>query len=594
LAEGREPRDPAEVLLSAKEMQARSAVGRRMAEAQALLRELKGLAPGDAEGPVATRNATLREWAINEIGRAAQDWVRFGGDVRLILPPEALASSMGTLTSGTWPAAPAPPGTAPLGGGSAGSDSLASDGGVALGVITRTLKVDPALGRGIEGFPAEGADPVSADLTPREPFSPSQIKPLPPPAATPKVPRDASSSQIRIATEAKSAEVKALVDGVSPTRSKWSRTSGDELMRIDPNALAGLGDLVAEAPLPSPEQMDKVTVRKELDLLLAVTADTSIVRWTVLPQKVQRALVGYFACRARRIQDEEGAAVRAAGLEDKLDPVFSRLSAYSKRHQPGWVKGLSFGHTPERASWYEDGVAWWNELQRAFDLPDEPKKQPLSPEKLLQKVEKRVLDSPAPGEGVDSTPVLQAFREAVDGGLKADDPRLVRLAMPFIDALTAAGSAHKDIRKAVRRAQDADVEAAADLTGEVAAAAEIGPPPEWAWWPLVRGKRAVIVGGDRREEARKRLQDTFELSECEWVPLQHENQALRSLAASVTGGGVDLVLILRRFVPHMADEILIPACKAAGVPWVSVERGYGVERVRQGIERYLRLAAQPT
>lgn len=574
MADGREPRNPLEVLLSHREMQARSAVSRRMSEAQALLRDLRGPLAAETEpGPQGGRARSLKEWALTEVGRAAQDWVRFGGDVRLILPPESLAAASGGM-AGPAPdvspsISPPTPASEPVEPVAAPFADRNTDGGEAVREAPTGEKLPP-------GPPRVPLPPSLAAA-----LSASQGVRVSLPASPPSLPPPSLPTAERLSA----AEVKAMVQGFG--RPKWARDGEDSgHHHIDPAALAGLGDLLAEVPMPGAELMDKNSVRKELDLLLSATGDPSTARWVGLPSRIQRALVGFLACRARRVQDQEGAAVRAAGLEDKLDPVFSRLSAYSKRHQPGWVKGLSFGHTPDRGSWFEDAVHWQTELQRAVGVPED-KRPSISPERLLAKVEKAVAECPATGS--DATPVMDALRDALEGGVRPDDPRLTRLAQPYHDAMVGAGPGFKELRRAIRRVTDGEGESIDDPSLD--ATSETGPPVDWAWWPVVRGKRAVIVGGDRREDARKRLQEVFNLASLEWIPLQHENNTLRSLASSVAAGGIDLVLLLRRFVPHQADEILIPACKSAGVPWVSVERGYGVERVRQALERYLRAEA---
>ena len=62
---------------------------------------------------------------------------------------------------------------------------------------------------------------------------------------------------------------------------------------------------------------------------------------------------------------------------------------------------------------------------------------------------------------------------------------------------------------------------------------------------------------------------------------------LSQLAGDITGGKVDFVIVLRRFVGHDVDRVGLPAARTADVPWVSVERGFGVLQVRTAIERYL-------
>jgi CO/xanthine dehydrogenase FAD-binding subunit len=60
-----------------------------------------------------------------------------------------------------------------------------------------------------------------------------------------------------------------------------------------------------------------------------------------------------------------------------------------------------------------------------------------------------------------------------------------------------------------------------------------------------------------------------------------------SRGVRIAAGSVDLVVLLGRFMSHSIQDQVIPACKQAGIAWVVVERGYGVEQLRLAIERFL-------
>lgn len=49
-----------------------------------------------------------------------------------------------------------------------------------------------------------------------------------------------------------------------------------------------------------------------------------------------------------------------------------------------------------------------------------------------------------------------------------------------------------------------------------------------------------------------------------------------------------------RFVGHDADQVILPACKDAGVPFVPVQTGYGVAGVRCAIARLVRVGRGAT
>jgi hypothetical protein len=117
---------------------------------------------------------------------------------------------------------------------------------------------------------------------------------------------------------------------------------------------------------------------------------------------------------------------------------------------------------------------------------------------------------------------------------------------------------------------------------------ENDPPaiePSWPLWDRVRGRRAVLLGGEPREPARQRLHDTFEFGDLEWVPADNPRR-LDSLVERVSLEKVDLVLVLQNWIAHKVSNKLIDACKHSGVPWALVG-GYGVKAVRAGIERFL-------
>ena len=94
-----------------------------------------------------------------------------------------------------------------------------------------------------------------------------------------------------------------------------------------------------------------------------------------------------------------------------------------------------------------------------------------------------------------------------------------------------------------------------------------------------------MIGGDPRPERRDRLREVFEFEELEW--LETSPRLDEHLASRIRGGSVDFVILLHRFIRHRVSEKLVPICKILNVPWVGVDRGYGVESIRLSIERFL-------
>lgn len=108
-------------------------------------------------------------------------------------------------------------------------------------------------------------------------------------------------------------------------------------------------------------------------------------------------------------------------------------------------------------------------------------------------------------------------------------------------------------------------------------------PQDWPWWPLTRGKFAVMIGGEPREHARQRLQEVFGFIDLEWVPMDRA----QNLANRVDKRTVEMVILVRSLLGHRIDDIVLPACRRTATPWISVERGYGANQIRLAIERFL-------
>ena len=112
-------------------------------------------------------------------------------------------------------------------------------------------------------------------------------------------------------------------------------------------------------------------------------------------------------------------------------------------------------------------------------------------------------------------------------------------------------------------------------------------PEDWDWWGRTEGRRAVMLGGSPRETNRARLEQEFRFAELVWDPAEHKRNVLQRLRDRIRSGGVDLVIVLRRFVGHDTDDVVVRACKDSGTDWVHVEHGYGVNQVQAAVERFL-------
>ncbi len=379
--------------------------------------------------------------------------------------------------------------------------------------------------------------------------------PLAPPVREPREPREPSAVVVARPPSASGDALRSLAkhfEAGSQVKSEGIAANWEEM----------LAKVVADLGVPG-EDGDA-----ELLVLQNVVRDAD--RWRALPREVQRTLVGLITARLRRSQDEMGVS------GTRLDDTFSMLSAWSKREQPGWVNGLSRGHVPTRGSWTADAEAYAARLPRAEPPPAAKE----NIERQLSAVSAFATEfDTAPAEAMEAVAAQfrTLVRKAIEGGVRATDPRLVKLCAARVELFD--GPEFRYLRRALREeAEPADVD-----DDEKAPAL----PPDWAWWGRTRYRRGVLVGGDPRELNRERLERAFGFAELEWVGTEFKRNNLQTVRDRVRAGKLDIVIILGAFVGHDADEVILPAARECGVDWVHVDKGYGIVRVRRAIERFL-------
>jgi hypothetical protein len=302
----------------------------------------------------------------------------------------------------------------------------------------------------------------------------------------------------------------------------------------------------------------------------AVTCET----WIDYPAEVQRRLIGLITCRLRAVQ-------QAGPMDDEVESAFRSLTAFSARERPGFVHGLMRTHKPRSGNWSDDADVHWEWLSAL--LPDESEPAP-NEERLLAEVVRLAPEielAPEVARDAVRSQVLRAIRAALDGGVDSRNPRLVKLANPLVDHLD--GVAFRRLRRAIRDAVPTEESDDDPVEGLI--------PEDWRWWERTRDRQVVMVGGSPRPKARERLETAFEIADLQWFAAENRKSSLTTIRERVKAGKVDLVIILGRFVGHDADDVILPTCRETDTPWVHVDHGYGVSRVRRAIERFLEPSA---
>lgn len=310
-------------------------------------------------------------------------------------------------------------------------------------------------------------------------------------------------------------------------------------------------------------------VKDELAHLSVGTAMPRLDEWATFPKQVQKALVGMTVARSRHLQDETPTDLLPIELTGDLDRLFSTMTGYSKREQPGFVFGLQRHHHPMGLTWLADARRWWADL---VDFLPEP--SVLSPDRALSELRRRVQ------AGTEEEKVLGQVTIALEAGISPEDPRLVTIMDPFYEALRKEAK-FKHLRKAIRDARKDAEQSVEELENP-----EIELPEDWSCEGMVEGRHAAVVGGPLTEAARKRLTEVFRWAQVDWVDGDHP-RALENLAERARLGEVDQIVVLRRFVGDDADRVLVPVCQQARVPVADVRTGFGITAIRKALEAAL-------
>jgi hypothetical protein len=308
----------------------------------------------------------------------------------------------------------------------------------------------------------------------------------------------------------------------------------------------------------------------------------------VLEAREQKAQLMIWIGRLRRLQ---GMNFTEGGEETvALEMIFRRLVGLSKQYMPGYIDAFQEGYVADWEQYIVDAQEQFRlaaeQSVRERDLKavrDEQMQRDLEKKRQSQVLYrdalrdlKAVIASHAlPVEGMDE--FLAALTRVVNLGGGSDND-LLDLVKPFREQIT--GGDFRVLRKHLDRVRDEDTKVEEDSALRHKFAELISQ---------TKGRKAVMIGGAAREDARRTLRQFFEFDELDWEPYEGTRPALmKSLEQRVKNRGVDLVLILKEFVAHHVPERLRPLCEESGIPCLMVEHGYGANQVAEALRTGLK------
>lgn len=299
----------------------------------------------------------------------------------------------------------------------------------------------------------------------------------------------------------------------------------------------------------------------------------------MLDSREQKAQLMIWIGKLRRLQTTN--ASRPHDEIQQLESIFRRLVSLSKQYMPGYIDAFQEGYTADWDLYIADAQEQFRQSsdqgrrdretrqQREEQAARDAAKKKVSRESALVAIEDLravIATHKIPEDGLDE--FNDVLGRVVNLG-GSSEPELHELVRPFRELIT--GGDFRALRKHLDRMQEDE-----DKLGETAAVRE----RYRELIALTRGRKALMIGGAVREDARKSLQQTFEFDELEWEPYEGSRPAaLNSLEQRVKNRGMDIVLILKNFVGHSVSERLRPLCEENDIPCLMVEHGYGAQQV---------------
>ncbi len=248
-----------------------------------------------------------------------------------------------------------------------------------------------------------------------------------------------------------------------------------------------------------------------------------------LDAREQKAQLMIWIGKLRRLQSTN--ASRPQDEIQQLESIFRRLVSLSKQYMPGYIDAFQEGYTADWDLYIADAQEQFRiaseqgrrdretRQQREEQAAREAARKKTSRESALVAIDDLravIATHKIPDDGLDEFNAVLA-RVVNLGG--SSEPELLELVRPFRELIT--GSDFRALRKHLDRIQDEE-----DKLGESAAVRE----RYRELIALTRGRRALMIGGAVREDARKSLQQTFEFDELEWEPYEGQPPRRAQLA----------------------------------------------------------------
>jgi hypothetical protein len=219
-------------------------------------------------------------------------------------------------------------------------------------------------------------------------------------------------------------------------------------------------------------------------------------------------------------------------------------------------------------------------LQRLAQGLIERKEASRTQAKILGKLNYHVVKLKEQGRtsGPDIDSICGAIQEWADTGASLQSSRLVSALAP-LEPLFVEASAPEPLAGVLGELRTASPGAQGARVGEV----ERTESPVPRARELVRGMRALLLGGEPEDARRDELVEALGLESGLWLPLDRSAPGAE-VESAVATPDVDLICIVTR-LPEDTYDVFKVGCRGRGVPFVRLSGGVSAPEVAQQILR---------
>lgn len=224
-----------------------------------------------------------------------------------------------------------------------------------------------------------------------------------------------------------------------------------------------------------------------------------------------------------------------------------------------------------------DPVCWKVLLERINDLGERVKHRAAAirkRRKLFEKLRYQLEQSVSGDDDHLWESVARTLDELMQDGVPPSNLEVRELLLPHLDVIPQVVSPPKGFELVLRDAkrfqeslvEDPPEEDTTESIPIIEAAAE-----------MLRGRAAVLIGGDSRQVSKEALERALGLSELVWVPTKH-GQSVSSFEPYVARPDVAVVLLAIRWASHAFTDVR-HICRKYDKPLVRLPGGYGPNQV---------------